>query len=167
MTMSDDDTLSDAHSDAHSDANHDADYDVHAEAHANVHYAYLLACPPLIARTGAIPWDRRPNALGPEKNHALCKIWEEEEGGLARETFDLLESREVKYACVDIVHAGSEEEGEEGRRRRPLPVILWISVTRGSLARDDGIVVVHKCKELLEEHGVTDVEVEIREWYFS
>ena len=134
------------------------------DAHANVHYAYLLGCPPgppLVALTGTAPWDRRPRALGPARGHALWKIWED--GGLARKTFDLLESREVKYTSVDIVHAGSEEEEEE--EERPLPVILWISVTRRLLARDDGLIVAHKCKELLEEHDVTDVEVEIREWY--
>jgi hypothetical protein len=141
-----------------------SDYDAHSDAYANVHYLYLLACPPLIARTGTIPWDRKPSALGPVRHHALCKIWEED--GLARKTSDLLESREVKYASVDIVHAGSDSEEEE-EEERPLPVILWISVTRGSLSRDDGLVAAHKCKALLEEHGVTDVEVEIREWYFS
>ena len=56
-------------------------------------------------------------------------VWEEEDrDGLADKISELLKSREVKYTSVDIVHAGSEEEEEE---ERPLPVILWISVTRG------------------------------------
>jgi hypothetical protein len=43
------------------------------------------------------------------------------------------------------------------------PVVLWIGVTPGSLSGKDGAVVVSKCCTLLDEHEITDVEVEIRE----
>ncbi len=33
----------------------------------------------------------------------------------------------------------------------------------GSLSREDGVVVVSRCKKLLVDHDLTDVEVEIRE----
>ncbi|KAG8685631.1 hypothetical protein FRC11_010304, partial [Ceratobasidium sp. 423] len=43
------------------------------------------------------------------------------------------------------------------------PVVLWIGVVPGSLSGDDGVVVAFQCWKLLEEDGITDVEVEIRE----
>jgi hypothetical protein len=84
-------------------------------------------------------------------------VWEEEgRDGLADKISELLKSREVKYTSVDVVRVGPAEEFSN-------PVILWISVTPGTLSRDDGLVAANKCKELLEEHDVTDVDVEIRE----
>jgi hypothetical protein len=32
-----------------------------------------------------------------------------------------------------------------------------------SLSGNDGIVVAHKCQELLKDHDITDIDVEIRE----
>ena len=126
-----------------------------SEADSMSHYAALLSCPPLIARTGTTPWDRKPDKLGPARSHALCMVWEEEDG-LSDKICSLLESSKVKYTSVDIVRVGPAEAFSN-------PVILWISVTPGTLSRDDGLVAANKCKELLGEYDVTDVDVEIRE----
>lgn len=124
-----------------------------SEADSMSHYAALLSCPPLIARTGTTPWDRKPSKLGPARSHALCMVWDD---GLADKALNLLESKEVKYTSVDIVRVGPAGEFSN-------PVFLWISVTPGTLSRDDGLVAANKLKELLEEYDVTDVDVEIRE----
>lgn len=62
----------------------------------------------------------------------------------------------MKWTSTDVVRIGNAGESSA-------PVILWIGVMPESLSGDDGIVVAHKCRELFEEHGITDVEVEIRE----
>lgn len=124
-----------------------------SEEEAKYYYTGLPSCPLLIARTSTTPWDRQPKELGPASHHALHKAWED---GLARKAIDLLKSRDVEWTSIDIVRIGPAEEYYR-------PVILWIGVTPGSLSHDDGLVVASKCKALLEEHDITDVDVEIRE----
>jgi len=124
-----------------------------SEEEAKYYYRGLPSCPPLVARTSTTPWDRQDKELMPAGGHALCKVWED---GLDLKAFDLFESREVDWTSVDIVRIGPEGEYRN-------PVILWVGVTPGTLSHDDGLVVAHKCKELLEEHDITDVDVEIRE----
>ena len=43
------------------------------------------------------------------------------------------------------------------------PVVLWIGIKHQTLSLREGTLLVSECKNLLEEHGVFDVEVEIRE----
>ena len=62
----------------------------------------------------------------------------------------------MEWTSIDIVRIGPAKEYYR-------PVILWVGVTPGSLSHDDGLVVASKCKALLEEHDITDVDVEIRE----
>jgi hypothetical protein len=62
---------------------------------------------------------------------------------------------EVNWTSIDVVRIGIEDEWYWYR-----PVVLWIGVTPGSLS---GAVVVRKCRELLEEYTIFDVDVEIRE----
>jgi hypothetical protein len=63
---------------------------------------------------------------------------------------------DVKWTSIDIVRIGYDGEPSA-------PVILWIGVTPASLSSGDGIFAAHKCREILEEYGITDVDVEIRE----
>ncbi|KAG8703591.1 hypothetical protein FRC08_002747 [Ceratobasidium sp. 394] len=131
-----------------------------SEKEAMFYYAGLPSGPPLVARTG-IEWEE---PTGPEAyrvirelravgNHALKKVWED---NLALKVHALLDSSEVKWTSTDIVRI--RDVGEDFA-----PVILWIGVMPGSLSGNDGVVVASKCRELLEENGITDVDVEIRE----
>jgi hypothetical protein len=65
---------------------------------------------------------------------------------------------EVKWTSVDVVRIGNAEEGMQFA-----PVILWIGVEPASLSGRDGVAVAFKCREILVEHDITDVDVEIRE----
>ena len=124
-----------------------------SEEEAKYYYTGLPSCPTLVARTSTTPWDRQPKELGPASHQALHKVWAD---GLSRKVSDLLKSRDVEWTSIDIVRIGPAEEYYR-------PVILWVGVTPGSLSHDDGLVVASKCKALLEEHDITDVDVEIRE----
>jgi hypothetical protein len=75
---------------------------------------------------------------------------------LALKVHTLLESMEVKWTSIDIVRIGYDGEPSA-------PVILWIGVIPVSLSGGDGIIVAHRCREILEEYRITDVDVEIRE----
>ncbi|KAK0442869.1 hypothetical protein EV421DRAFT_551705 [Armillaria borealis] len=128
---------------------------------AEFYYAGLPSAPVLVARTGTTPWKaptgpeayRQLKELRAVGNHALEEVWE---GNLAPELHALLDSMEVKWTSTDVVRIGNAEESSA-------PVILWIGVMPTSLTGDDGVVVASKCRELLVQSNITDVDVEIRE----
>ncbi|KDQ10892.1 hypothetical protein BOTBODRAFT_46776 [Botryobasidium botryosum FD-172 SS1] len=93
----------------------------------------------------------------PSGNQGL-KFREAWEGGLFPKVYALLESMEVGCKNTDIVRIGK-------LTTKPYyaPVVLWIRVKCASLSGHDRVVVVCKCRELLAEHDITDVEDEIRE----
>jgi hypothetical protein len=132
-----------------------------SEMEAKYYYYGLPSAPTLVARTGTTPWKAPtgPEAyltakeLRPVGNHEIVDVWDD---GLAAKVLALLTSKKVKWTSVDIVRIGYPEKS------RP-PVIVWIGVMPASLSGDDGVVVARECRELLEEHDITDVDVEIRE----
>lgn len=75
---------------------------------------------------------------------------------MVREVIAVLDSMKVKLTSIDVVRIRIPEQSH-------FPVVIWIGVTPGSVSGEDGVVAVTKCRELLEKHDLTDVEVEIRE----
>jgi hypothetical protein len=130
---------------------------------AKLYYAGLPSAPVLVARTGTTPWEaptgpeayRKLKELRVVGNHApnLKEAWE---GDLAPKLRALLDSMEVKWTSIDIVRIGNAGESSA-------PVVLWIGVIPASLSGNDGVVAVSKCRELLVEYDITNVDVEIRE----
>ncbi len=130
-----------------------------SEMEAKFYYAGLPSAPVLVARTSTTPWELPtdpeacPKELRPAGNHALKEAWR---GDLSSKLLALLDSMKVKWTSTDIVRIGIAEEYFH-------PVILWIGVTPASLSGKDGVVVASKCRELLVEYDIDDVDVEIRE----
>ncbi|KAL6303779.1 hypothetical protein BKA93DRAFT_898944 [Sparassis latifolia] len=132
-----------------------------SEMEAKFYYAGLPSAPALVARTSTTPWEaptgpeayRKLKELRAVGNHALKEAWE---GNLALKLHALLDSMKVKWTSTDIVRIGNSGESSA-------PVILWIGVMPASLSGDDGAVVASKCRELLVEYDIVDVDVEIRE----
>ena len=125
------------------------------------YYAGLPSAPILVARSSTTQWEA---PIGPEAyprhkvlrivgNHAIQDVWE---GDLALKVHTLLKSMKIKWTSIDIVRIGYDGESSA-------PVILWIGVIPASLSGGDGTIVAHMCREILEEFGITDVDVEIRE----
>lgn len=67
----------------------------------------------------------------------------------------------VKWTSTDVVRIGSHDP--EDSKKSYAPVIVWIGVIPASLSNSDGVAVATKCRELLVESDITDVDVEIRE----
>jgi hypothetical protein len=88
-------------------------------------------------------------------DHPTKKLWE---GELEPKLHTLLDSMEVKQTDVDVIRMGFD-----GEPPLSAPVILWIEVIPGSLASSDGITVAQKCRRILEDYSITDVDVEIHE----
>ncbi|KAJ6580227.1 hypothetical protein B0H10DRAFT_2235420 [Mycena sp. CBHHK59/15] len=132
-----------------------------SEMETKFYYAGLPSSPVLVARTGATSWKaptgpeayRKIKELCAVGNHALKETWE---GNLALKVHALLDSMKVMWTSTDVVRIGNTGESSA-------PVILWIGVMPASLSGDDGVVVASKCRELLVEYDIADVNVEIRE----
>jgi hypothetical protein len=132
-----------------------------SEMEAKFYYAGLPSGPVLVARTGTTPWEaptgpeayRKIRELRAVGDHALTKVWED---NLALKVHALLDEMEVKWTSTDVVRIGTIRESSA-------PVVLWIGVMPASLSGDDGVVVASRCREILVEYDIADVDVEIRE----
>ncbi|KAF7327811.1 hypothetical protein MKEN_00360900 [Mycena kentingensis (nom. inval.)] len=124
------------------------------------YYVGLPSQPQLVARTSTTPWIEPwgphptvpPKVLRPVGPHPLDKIWEDT---LAAAVVKYL-SAHVDWTSVDPARIGYEDSDS-------FPVILWVGVNPGSVSTEKGLEVVHGCKAILAEHGIHDVDVEMRE----
>ncbi|KAF7327803.1 hypothetical protein MKEN_00360100 [Mycena kentingensis (nom. inval.)] len=124
------------------------------------YYVGLPSQPQLVARTSTTPWIEPwgphptvpPKVLRPVGPHPLDKIWEDT---LAAAIVKYL-SAQVDWTSVDPARIGYEDSDV-------FPVILWVGVRPGSVSPEKGLEVVHGCKDILAEHGIHDVDVEMRE----
>jgi hypothetical protein len=112
----------------------------------------------LVARTGTLTGPEayrkvKDSELRIVDNHALNQVWED---NLALKFHTLLDSMNVNWTSTNVIRIGNSGESSA-------PVILWIGVMPTSLSGDDGVVVAFKCRELLVEYDIADVDVEIRE----
>jgi hypothetical protein len=95
-------------------------------------------------------------------DHDLFKVWED---NLAFKVHAILDQNDVDWSSTEIVRIGYVDEPSVLGN-----VILWIGVwrpdaRRGStpLSYDVAIDVALKCKKLLEQYGIMDIDVELRE----
>ena len=131
-----------------------------SEKEAKLYYDGLPSKPRLVARTGA-PWKEAtgPEAYRPLKElfpvgrHKINGIWQD---CLASKVRDALDSMKVNWTSLDIVRMKNAEDPSG-------PVTLWIGVFPASLSGADGVVAAYKCRDVLVEYGITDVNIEIRE----
>jgi len=87
--------------------------------------------------------------------HPLMKVWE---GNLRPQVCIYLDGLGLKWNSLDPFYIGWEGEF--------VPTLL-IGVDPGSLDSHFGGIVAMVCRKFLFQQGVTDVEVEIREWVNS
>jgi hypothetical protein len=131
-----------------------------SEAEAKDYYAGLPSRPQLVARTSTTPYEepRGPEAHTKLKelrvvgNHKINKVGDD----LAHKVLNILKENKVEWTSTDIVRFGYEG-------KRSGNVVLWIRVKPGSLSYQDGIDVAFKCKRVLVDFDLKDVDVEIRE----
>ncbi|KAF8330226.1 hypothetical protein F5887DRAFT_1081921 [Amanita rubescens] len=129
------------------------------------YYSGLPSCPRLVYRTGTTPWTEPTGLeayhelkeLRPVFGHVLNTIW----NNLGPMVCDSLDSAGVLWTTIDVVRFFKVEKGEVG------PVVLWIGVSPNTLLGKDAHAAARSCLDLLQEFGVTDVEVEFRESIYT
>ncbi|KAH7911003.1 hypothetical protein BJ138DRAFT_1187026, partial [Hygrophoropsis aurantiaca] len=151
-----------------------------SELESRTYYAGLPSAPILVARTSRSAW-KRPT--GPEaytvrkelrtvgnRAPALKAAWESAAGGegqgIARRLHALLDTMHVQWTSTDvvrIVESSYQQTPSPEYDSANAPVVLWVGVRPASLSGAEGAVVAARCRALLVEAGVGDVEVEIRE----
>ena len=128
---------------------------------SNNYYYGLHSKPVLIARTGSIPWERpkgpeaylKPKELRGVSGHKIQDSWG---GTLAPKILAILAERNVDWSSLDVVRIAYADE-------YPGDVIVWIGIRPNSLSRKDGMDVALQCKQVLLDHHIIEVEVEIRQ----
>jgi hypothetical protein len=129
---------------------------------------YLIGLPSrprLVGRSGIAPWQEptgfksHPDRLEllPVGIHKLVSpdVWE---SAVAPRLHTLLDEMDVKWTSTDVVRIGITDEPS-----KRAPVVVWVGVVPGSLALSKGAIVATRCRAVLEEHDIVDVDVEIRE----
>ena len=131
------------------------------ELEAKYYYAGLPSSPRLVAHTSTTPWVaptgmeayRRLKELRIVGSHALKEVWE---NNLALKLHAFLDSMEIKWTSTDFVHIANVGESSA-------PIIIWIGVMPASLSHCDSTIVASKCREIVLEYGVSNVDIEIWE----
>ncbi|KAI0290308.1 hypothetical protein BC826DRAFT_1106543 [Russula brevipes] len=148
-----------------------------SDLEAMLYYRGLPSKPRLIARTGSPwPWEAPtdpeapsgPDAYPPLRElrfpgeHKIHEIWED---NLAFKVHAIRDQAGVDWSSTEIVRIG-----DAGNTRDGGDLTLWIGVwdwrirrRPAPLAYDVAIDAAFKCKALLLEHGIEDVDVEMRD----
>jgi len=130
------------------------------EAH---HDFYGFPSNPLsIYHTGpAWPLPTGPDARGIPKEarpvcvHKIAPVWRQ----LGEKIYKYFDSVELKWTSIDPVRFA--EAGKE-----PGPLFLWVGVVPRTLSQDEAKAAAARCKEILAEYGLIDVEIAFRGSFF-
>ncbi|EXL74724.1 hypothetical protein FOPG_10180 [Fusarium oxysporum f. sp. conglutinans race 2 54008] len=99
-----------------------------------------------------------PTLVGRSITHAAVPLWNDSAGPLRRKILEAVKG--VDWNAIDIFRCGSTSLGHCHLVR---PVIPFVSVEPGSITWMSGRAVALKYRDVLREHGIHDVEVEIKE----
>lgn len=107
-----------------------------------------------VAETGPHPpLDRIPGAMRPiASNHKIIPVWKE----LALRIFKYLHSIELDFNSLSVVCF--EEAGKEAS-----PPHISVGVPPGSLSVEVAKAMAVRCKEIVDEYQLDDVQVSFRE----
>ncbi|KAF5637951.1 hypothetical protein F52700_4654 [Fusarium sp. NRRL 52700] len=130
-----------------------------------VYYRGLPGGPNLVARFTTTPWDgpvsdfdEYGRILDPVEKHAVVPLWNDSTGPLRCNILEAV--ADIDWNAIDILRCSSTHYKD---RHLVRPVILFVSVEPESTAWSNGRAVALKCREILREHGIKDVDVEIKE----
>ncbi|KAF8259310.1 hypothetical protein EI94DRAFT_1813513 [Lactarius quietus] len=135
----------------------DSDYEAHSD------YLGFPSIPFSIYHTGD-PWRRPigPEAYGVRKEakpiciHPIATVWHK----LGRQVYEYFDSVGLKWTSIDPVRFA--EFGEEAG-----PLFLWVGVMPKTLSRKDAKDAAVRCKQILAESQIADVEIAFRESVFT
>lgn len=84
------------------------------------------------------------------------RAWNE----LGKRIYKFFDSIELKWTSFDPVRFAEAE-------KEPGPLFLWVGVLPGTLSPEQAKGPSARCKELLLEYGITDVEIAVRESIYT
>ncbi|KAF5608529.1 hypothetical protein FPANT_453 [Fusarium pseudoanthophilum] len=129
------------------------------------YYRGLPDSPNLVARSTTTPWNDQGydkgaygRLLDPVEKHAVVPLWNDSTGPLRSKILEAVE--DIDWNALDILRCGSTDVKD---RRLVRPVILFVSVEPESTTWSDGRAVALRCRDVLREHSIDDIEVEIKE----
>ncbi len=131
------------------------------EALSRIYYMGLPSKPSLIATTRPCPYGEPtgleaysvPKELRKLGDHPLAAAWE---SGLAAQLCRALTVSNVNWTSLDALRIVENNELSG-------PAIVWIGVEFGALSFEEGREVALNCRKFIDEHGINDYHVEIRE----
>ncbi|KAL6355068.1 hypothetical protein LRP88_11545 [Fusarium phalaenopsidis] len=132
------------------------------------HYYFgLYSRPKLVARSSTKPWSWQYDGwpikkrLGPVGEHAIVEPWNDGHSSLRRQLLQAVQ--ELDWTAIDVLRIGYERENNRTGEEFDNPVTVLISVKIGLTAFEPAYDVVAACRQILESHGLSDVQVEIKE----
>jgi hypothetical protein len=140
-----------------------------SKAEATFYYAGISRSPPkLVYRTSRDPFVmskgpeayRRLKHLYPVYDHKLGDKWED----VRPKVRDLLDKQQVRFSTIDLVRFRTVPD-----QLTPAvisPVVIWVGVLPDSLASEDAFNSANVILALLEDEGITAVDIEFRESVF-
>ena len=99
---------------------------------------------------------RIPKEARPVCSHAIAPVWDR----LGKKIYEHFDSVGLKWTSIDPVRFAEV-------RRLPGPLFLWVGVMPNTLSRDDAEVAAGRCKDILAEYEIFDVEIAFRESVFT
>ncbi len=141
----------------------------------NRYYIGLPSKPRLVARSSTARWAACPDPeylnhidsgfgyafpklllnVGP---HPLTEIWDQQENAVQEAVVEALAG--LKWNTVDVLRIGYAYQYP---KLEHFPVTLMVSVAHHSVSWQEAVAVAVRCRGILQQHGVLDVECEIRE----
>ncbi|KAI1035283.1 hypothetical protein LB504_005997 [Fusarium proliferatum] len=125
------------------------------------YYRGLPDSPNLVARSTTTPWNDNgiyERLLDPVGKHAVVPLWNKSTGSLRCKILEAVEN--IDWNAIDILRCGSTDFKDRDLVR---PVILFVSAEPKSTTWLNGRAVALRCREVLRDHGIHDVEVEMKE----
>ncbi|KAF8342912.1 uncharacterized protein EI90DRAFT_804213 [Cantharellus anzutake] len=99
---------------------------------------------------------RVPKEARPVCTHTIVPVWHQ----LGERIYKYFDSRELKWTSIDPVRFAEAE-------KEPGPLFLWVGVMPGTLSPNDAEDAAVRCKEILLEYEIIDVEIAFRESIFT
>ncbi|RSL74978.1 hypothetical protein CEP51_011297 [Fusarium floridanum] len=142
-----------------------------SEEEARGYYVGLPGKPRLVARSSSDmdPWTGPQTDLGwtlgktldPVGQHPIVALWNDSAGPLRRDILDALEN--IQWVAIDILRLGYQRVKDTMDESPINPVTVLVSVEPGSTTWSTGVEVVLRCRRILRQHGIQDVQVEMKE----
>ncbi|KAI1038723.1 hypothetical protein LB503_007697 [Fusarium chuoi] len=143
------------------------------EEEAGGYYYGLNSHPKLVARSDIEdkPWSARydgwtvPKTIDPIGNHAIVPLWNKANSDLRTGIIATL--RDLNWTAINILRLGYARRLNTLNEPDDMFPKLLISVQPESISWQSGYTATLQCRQVLREHGINDVEVEMMEAWVS